>query len=117
MSTRYAIIARALNVEGTCNLQFRVRDGRPVVFVINTRFSGTTPLRALFGFDEVHAMLDHTLCGEPIPDAVPRAGVVLRAWSDLFVDASAVAELQALGEMEPRGSEAMPFVTERVMTD
>ena len=29
------------------------------MFEINARFSGTTPVRAIFGFNEVGALLDH----------------------------------------------------------
>ncbi len=49
------------------NFQFRLdRDGRPRPFEINARFSGTTPLRALAGFNEVEMALRHVLLGEPV---------------------------------------------------
>lgn len=47
-------IAESLNPYGPCNFQFRLDSfGRPRVFEINARFSGTTYMRTLSGFDEV----------------------------------------------------------------
>ena len=47
-------IAEALNPFGPCNFQFRLDgSGIPRIFEINARFSGTTYMRTLSGFDEV----------------------------------------------------------------
>ena len=47
-------ISETLNPNGPCNFQFRLDScGYPRVFEINARFSGTTYMRSLSGFDEV----------------------------------------------------------------
>jgi carbamoyl-phosphate synthase large subunit len=108
-----ADVARRLGIEGPCNFQFRERDGRPVVFEINARFSGTTPLRALFGFNEVEAIIEHVLTGAPTPRPTLRAGAVLRAWSDIFVEDDSLRSFASKGELDAPSAEAMPFVTRR----
>src|SRR5262249_33737071 len=47
------VLAERLGPEGPANFQFRLDRDRAKVFEINARFSGTTPLRALVGFNEV----------------------------------------------------------------
>jgi carbamoyl-phosphate synthase large subunit len=97
-------IVERLGVEGPCNLQFRVQGGEPVVFEINARFSGTTPIRAIFGFNEVEALLAHLVDGRPIPAPALRRGVVLRAMSDVFVETRDVEQFAGSGRLEqPRG--------------
>ena len=78
-------IAEKLNPDGPVNFQFRILNNKPVIFEINGRFSGTTPLRAFFGFNEVEALLKYYLFNEEIEKPILRNGVVLRAWSDVFV--------------------------------
>jgi carbamoyl-phosphate synthase large subunit len=70
---------------GPINLQLRATARGPVVFEINARFSGTTPLRAEFGFNEVEAMLRYVIDGTPIPAPVLRHGLILRWTAELFV--------------------------------
>ena len=56
--------AEALNPYGPCNFQFRLDSfGNPRVFEINARFSGTTYMRTLSGFDEVAWSILHALSG------------------------------------------------------
>lgn len=78
-------VAEKLGVEGPCNFQFRIRNGKPVIFEINARFSGTTPLRSFFGFNEVEAVVNY-YNGQTVNIApVLREGEVLRVWSDIFL--------------------------------
>lgn len=79
-------IAEKLNADGPVNFQFRILNGRPIIFEINGRFSGTTPLRHFFGFNEVEALLKYYLFDEEIKVPHLCNGVVLRTWSDLFVN-------------------------------
>ena len=59
-----ACIAEALNPAGPCNFQFRLdQSGNPRVFEINARFSGTTYMRTLAGFDEVSLCILYALNG------------------------------------------------------
>lgn len=80
-----AKVAEKLQVYGPCNFQFRLKNGVPVIFEINARFSGTTPIRFMFGFNEVEAVLNNVLKGVAIQQPSLKEGMVLRAWSDLFI--------------------------------
>lgn len=93
-------IAEKLNADGPVNFQFRVLDGKPVVFEINGRFSGTTPLRHFFGFNEVEALLQYYLFGTEIKTPDLNNGMVLRTWSDLFVDEKEFNSLKEKGTFE-----------------
>lgn len=47
-------ISNKLQIFGSCNFQLRLNEGQePVLFEINPRFSGTTYIRSLFGYNEV----------------------------------------------------------------
>lgn len=46
-------LAVALDLEGSINVQLRLREGVPYVFEINPRFSSTVYFRHLFGFRDV----------------------------------------------------------------
>lgn len=98
-------IVDALKPLGPCNLQFRIRaDGKPICFEINMRFSGTTPFRARFGFNEVDAAIRHFVLGES-EIVLPKVtkGVALRYWNEIYVDPQAVSELTSHQKLdEPR---------------
>lgn len=81
-------MAEALSAFGPANFQFRLENGQVRVFEINARFSGTTPLRALLGFDEVDMTLRHLLFDEPIHQPKLRDLVILRHMSETVVPAS-----------------------------
>jgi len=80
------VIAEKLNPDGPVNFQFRILNGEPVIFEINGRFSGTTPLRSFFGFNEVEALLKFYLFGEEVKAVELKKGLVLRTWSDMFIE-------------------------------
>lgn len=90
----------ALGAIGPCNAQLRLRDGEPVPFELNVRFSGTTPLRARLGFNEVEAALRHLALGEP-PARLPEVerGLVVRYWNEVYVAEEATATLEATGQL------------------
>jgi carbamoyl-phosphate synthase large subunit len=104
-------IAEALRPTGPCNVQLRVADGRPVCFEINVRFSGTAPIRARLGFNDVEAAVRHYALGERAADLpVVRGGLALRYWNELYVDPAATELLQRTGRLDdPR---AHPLVVE-----
>lgn len=79
-----------LKPRGPVNFQFRLDGGRPKVFEINARFSGTTPLRAHAGFNEVEMALRHVLGGEADPPPAIKRATILRHWSETVVEAAAV---------------------------
>lgn len=64
-------IAVALDSRGPLNIQCRLVDGEVRVFEINPRFSGTTSLRALVGFNEPDLLYRRHVEGETL---TPRFG-------------------------------------------
>jgi carbamoyl-phosphate synthase large subunit len=86
-------IASVLRPHGPANFQFRRGlDGIFRLFEINARFSGTTPMRALLGFNEVHLCIRHLLFGEPILMPETQQGVVLRYLQEHFVPLASVLQ-------------------------
>ena len=84
-------VATALQPFGPANFQFRRgQDGQCRLFEINARFSGTTPMRTLVGFNEVELCINHVLFGTPIIKPVLRDGVILRHLEEQFVRAESV---------------------------
>lgn len=70
---------------GPVNFQLRVGKEGPKIFEINTRFSGTTVIRSLSGFNEVEAVIRWILFGEKTPLSPKKFGVILRYWEEFFV--------------------------------
>ncbi|MDK1022221.1 MAG: ATP-grasp domain-containing protein [Candidatus Hydrogenedentes bacterium] len=92
------IVAR-LKPRGPCNVQLRMHEGKPMCFEINVRFSGTTPVRARFGFNEVEAALRHFVLGEEISLPTITQGVMVRYWNEMYVDPQAYAQLKEHGRL------------------
>jgi carbamoyl-phosphate synthase large subunit len=78
-------VAKTLRPYGPVNFQFRLDGGEPKIFEINARFSGTTPMRARAGFNEVEMVIRHLAEKVPLkqPDASPVS--FLRYWDDLMI--------------------------------
>lgn len=94
-------IASALRPMGPCNIQMRMANGRPVCFEINVRFSGTTPLRARMGFNEVHESIRHFVLGKPASDLpLITSGIVLRYWNEMYIDSEAYTTLCRSGRLD-----------------
>ena len=82
-------IAEALGSRGPLNIQLRFVGGKVKVFEINPRYSGTTSLRAMVGFNEPDLILRHHLLAETIPrDFVFSEGVILRSLKEDFIQHS-----------------------------
>ena len=79
-------IATALNSTGPINVQGRVRDGVLLPFEINPRFSASTHLRSLAGFNEVEMLIRYHLTGTRPQAPVIRTGWYLRSLTEQFVD-------------------------------
>lgn len=79
-----AVVASTLGAYGAINIQLRLKDGIPVIFEINPRFSSSIGMRLLFGINEPESLIrSEVLCQEVIPgDAV--IGVVLRQYCDYY---------------------------------
>ncbi len=93
-------IVSALKPMGPCNLQFRLSSqGVPICFEINMRFSGTTPLRARFGFNEVQATLENYVLGQNPALPLVTKGIALRYWNEVYIDQQAYDELRSKGKL------------------
>ncbi len=82
-------ICNVLKPFGPANFQFRLpSNGRIKIFEINSRFSGTTPLRMRAGFNEVEMVLRHILLGESIKQPEVSKLIIMRHWSETVINAS-----------------------------
>lgn len=77
--------ALKLGSRGPMNFQCR-RDGDKVyIFEINPRFSGTTYIRAMMGFNGPDVLIRRNLLGENIKPTEYKKGMVLRGLEELYV--------------------------------
>lgn len=88
------LIAATLGSRGPLNIQCRFVDGRVVVFEINPRFSGTTSLRAMVGYNEPDVLVREALLGEVVPRRFPyRSGIILRGLEETLMPPQVHEEL------------------------
>lgn len=79
-------IAKAIGAKGPINIQCRFVAGRVKVFEINPRFSGTTSIRAMVGYNEPDVLMRKHLFGESIePDFEYREAMILRSLREEMV--------------------------------
>lgn len=93
-------IAAQLRPTGPLNAQLRLREGLPVAFELNVRFSGTTPARARAGYNEVEAALRHYLLGEELSLPEATRGTMLRYWNEMYVPDGAREALARDGRLD-----------------
>ncbi len=79
-------IGGSLDFIGSINIQLMVRDGVPIPFEFNARFSGTTAVRAHFGFNEPKMALLSFFYGVPIEKPCIREGLAFRYNEEVFVE-------------------------------
>ena len=83
-------IATLIQSRGPINIQGRVRNGVLMPFEINPRFSASTYLRALAGFNEVDMLLGYLISGE-LPTVNPiKPGWYLRSLTENYVSEEAI---------------------------
>lgn len=104
-----AAIAEKLEVEGPANFQYRIKNGQPIVFEVNCRFSGTTPLRLMYGFNEVEALVDYYLEKKPVQKPELKKGTILRTFSDVFVPNESLEKFRREGMTDSYAAEFYPF--------
>lgn len=99
-------IGAALAAPGPVNVQVREHRGAPVCFEVNLRFSGTAPIRARLGFNDVEAAIRHLVLDEPAADLpLITEGLALRYWDEIYVDPVASEELAGAGSLDdPRSA-------------
>lgn len=85
-------IATATQSTGPINIQGRVKDGVLLPFEINPRFSASTYLRSLAGFNEIDLYLQYLILGEEPKKPSIRYGYYLRSLSETWVSKEEVKE-------------------------
>jgi carbamoyl-phosphate synthase large subunit len=70
---------------GAVNIQLKVEDGKAYLLEINARASGSTGIRASFGYNEPEMMLRHFCMGETVTRPETRRGVAYRYWDSLTI--------------------------------
>jgi carbamoyl-phosphate synthase large subunit len=96
-------IGRRLPILGPMNVQLIVAGGVPFPFEFNPRFSGTTPIRAHFGFNEPELALRNIVLGEKVKNPLLRRGMAFRYHEEVFVDDLSSSALSSKNGAFPRG--------------
>jgi carbamoyl-phosphate synthase large subunit len=79
-------VAFCLKPFGACNLQLRIdKDGLPKIFEINPRHSGTTYMRALFGFNEVEYIINYLVLNKETKFNL-KQGEVIRFYDEFYIE-------------------------------
>ena len=79
-------IAQKLGCRGAVNIQCRFSKKEVYVFEINPRFSGTTSLRAMVGYNEPDILIRKHLFGEEIPPRFSyKEGTIVRGLSEVLL--------------------------------
>ena len=78
-------VAQALNSVGPLNIQGRLHGGKFLSFEANPRFSASTFLRTMAGFNEIDSYLQHLLHGTKPPAIHLRRGFYLRSFTEMWV--------------------------------
>lgn len=80
-------LALSLGARGAINIQCRLVDGNPCIFEINPRFSGTTSLRAMVGYNEPDILIRRHVLGEEIKPHFPyKEGVIVRGLVERLIE-------------------------------
>ena len=95
-------ICRAYRPGGPMNIQMRLdKNGRPVCFEMNVRFSGTTAMRANFGFRDVEAMIREYILGQDIKECFHvRYGEAFRYDNEMYIFGDAVEDMSVEHKIE-----------------
>src|SRR3989338_396616 len=93
-------IGEALLSMGTINVQLMIGPDGAIPFELNARSSGTTNVRAYFGFNEPEMALRNYYLGETIVEPIIRKGLAISYKEDIFIDGINAQELK---EPFPKG--------------
>lgn len=78
-------VSECLKPFGACNFQLRLdENGQPKIFEINSRHSGTTYIRSLFGYKEIEYIINLLLFNNEIEFEL-REGTVVRYYDEFFI--------------------------------
>lgn len=79
-------ICRDLDVRGSINVQFKENGNKIYPIEINSRFSGTTSIRANFGFNEPEMFINSYYYSKDVSDIKIRYGKVYRYIEEVFIE-------------------------------
>jgi carbamoyl-phosphate synthase large subunit len=79
-------ISRVLPSVGSLNVQLMLTEDGPVPFEFNARFSGTTPIRAYFGFNEPEMAIRSYVLNEHLSAPAIRRGFCMRYVEEIMLD-------------------------------
>ena len=100
VSELVAGIGKLLPSVGSLNVQLMLTERGPVPFEFNARFSGTTPIRAYFGFNEPEMAIRSYFLREKIPSPEIRKGLCIRYIEEIMFEGFSP---DGLPEKFPRG--------------
>jgi carbamoyl-phosphate synthase large subunit len=87
-------IAVALGAKGSINVQCRFFKNQVYVFEINPRISGTTPLRAMVGYNEPDILIRKHILGEKIPEHFEyKTAVIMRGITETAIDKTKIQKV------------------------
>ena len=79
-------VTECLKPFGACNFQLRLdENGTPKIFEINSRHSGTTYIRSLFGYKEIEYIINLLLFNKEIEFDL-REGTVVRYFDEFYIE-------------------------------
>tara|TARA_B100001964_G_scaffold181769_1_gene201046 strand:- start:89 stop:1132 length:1044 start_codon:yes stop_codon:yes gene_type:complete len=79
-------IAHCLQNTGSMNIQLRLGPKGPVPFEFNARFSGTTSIRAHFGFNEPEMYIESYVLKKKIKQPKIKKGISMRYVEEIFLE-------------------------------
>jgi len=86
-------IAKKLGACSSINIQCRLFEDKLYIFEINPRFSGTTSLRAMVGFNEPDIMIRNQLFGEKFEKHFTYgSGTIMRGITEYFIHPKKVSD-------------------------
>jgi len=89
ITTECERIALALGCTGAVNIQLRYWKGKVYVFEINPRFSGTTSLRAMVGYNEPEVLIRKHVLNEEIEIKFNyKSGYISRGLQEYYIDSN-----------------------------
>jgi carbamoyl-phosphate synthase large subunit len=88
------LIAKKLGAKGPINIQGRNTKDGFYPFEINPRFSGSTSIRAMLGFNEPDLLIRYHILGEKPSGIKIKHGIVVRGLKELCIPFTKIEELQ-----------------------
>lgn len=90
-------ISKKLGIKGPCNFQYRMKGSKPYIFEINARYSGTSAVRAHFGFNNVDLALRSFVNNEHVKvnSNDISTGYFVRYWEEAYIGETAFKEFQS----------------------